>query len=151
MTKFSTANCFGKGTRKHHPTIIFSRRGAITLSRELINRLNLKDGDKVSFYQSDDDSRDWYVIPHDEDGFNIKENRSYKSEGSARLNSIRVTELILTSISVHELFKSVSCRVITKPEIIEGQTMYPIITLAAKSRNKKHENSLHRTSNFRGH
>lgn len=137
MSKFSAENCHGKGTRCHLPSIIFAKHGCITLSRGLMKALNLKSGDKVSFYQSEEDSRDWYIIPHDADGFDVKLNESQKAIGSARFCSKRLTELVMTSIGVHELFKSVSCRVGTEPEIIELQTMYPILTLAAKSRNVK--------------
>jgi hypothetical protein len=127
MAKHSLKTCSQKGTRRHPPRVMFGKMGNVSLSRELMTSLNLKVGDKVSFYQSDNDPKDWYLLPHDEDGFTLRSN-GIDPLVSGRFNCVRLTDMVLTSIDADVNLDYISLRVVLSQE----RHGYPIITSEVK-------------------
>jgi len=81
------------------PAISFNSAGVIRINKCASERIGLKSGDKMKFYQDEDNPEDWYVavVPKtDELGLRIRQSNS--QIGTFCLNSIAVVKNLYESI-----------------------------------------------------
>lgn len=113
-----------KTVRGGKATIRFTRQGGITISGKAAEKLNLSDGSKIEFCQSQEDPRDWYIHKTtSESGFEI---RKSKAGICLMFNSSKLTAKFFESIET--LHKSVGFIVSGMPEVINGENYYYILT-----------------------
>lgn len=108
-------------------TIRFAKQGQITLSKTLVERMDLKPGDKVEMVNDEEspEKRDWYVTKA-KDGFSL---RKYKNEHHLCFNCSSISEIMVNKFSKGKA--SVGFLVASEPEVIEGEQFFAILASSA--------------------
>ncbi len=65
----------GRGTHSV-AKVIFSKNGGISLNRAAISKMKLKDGDRLTLSNDEDDPENWYLHNDPENGFKFRLNSS---------------------------------------------------------------------------
>ncbi len=128
LKQFNKAN--SSQMRIGEPTVrVSGKAGLINFSSTFCREAKLQAGVRVQFHQDEEKPQNWYVeIVTDEDGFILREDKDAKQ---CSLNSTGVAHAILKSLG-QSTEASIACRMAIEPSVIEGFSLYPIITRAIK-------------------
>lgn len=126
LKKFDSTNC-QRTHRKGIPIIRFGSKGAIWLSRVLVEKIKLSAGDTIAIVQDEDEPTDWYITK-DKDGFMLRKT----SIRWLTFNNAVLSKNVLEALGYEDSYASF--RVVTEPVIIAKWEYYPILTASGKKR-----------------
>lgn len=108
-------------------TIRFASQGQVTLSKTLVDKMNLKPGDKLELANDEEspEKRDWYLIKSDK-GFSL---RMYKSEKHLCFNCSAITTTLFKKYGKGKT--AVGFLVASIPQVINGEQYFSILTSSA--------------------
>lgn len=130
LKKFDSLN--SRISRTNAATIRFHCKGNTSISKKAVDEIGLKDGDKISICQDEDDPNDFYLVTNDPDGFTLR-----ASTGDGLNFNCATVFKTLAGIFDGD-FKSIGCKLATTPTSFNGsdvltkkQKLYAIITASA--------------------
>lgn len=111
--------------RMKKPTIrINSITGLIAFSQTACNILDIKMGDKLKFYQDEEESSDWYVSKSaDENAFNVRG----KSKGSIGIGNVFLARNIMKSVNCKE--KTIGFYIAEQPTEEKKNESFPLFAI----------------------
>jgi hypothetical protein len=125
LIKYDSTNT-RSGSRAAKPTISFAKAGMITISGAAVAILKLKEGDKVSIFQDEEEPKDWYIAP-DPAGFEI---RPIKSGKAWAFNNAAIAGAVRLALKAEG---SVVFPIAAEPALeSEGLQCYAILTAVMK-------------------
>lgn len=108
-------------------SIILSKAGQIRFNKGLSDKLGLKEGSTLAFFEDEEESGDWYIKPNSTAGFALRKDAS----SSLLFNSKCLSDAIKSSVN-----KSASSKVVIPVggsiESPDGSLIFALITNAAK-------------------
>lgn len=108
-------------------SIVLSKAGQIRFNKVLSDKLGLKEGSTVAFYEDEEEPGDWYIKPNSAAGFALRKDVS----SSLLFNSKCLSDAIKNSVG-----KPASSKVVIPVggslESPDGSLIFALITNAAK-------------------
>lgn len=119
-----------KSIRRGKSSLIISKAGSFTFSKNAVKNLLLQDGDYIEFIQDVDNPKDFYITKSNKkNGYKLRRHSSLMSAIS--FNSVAIASLIFKSLHISGK-KSISCLVSPEPIIENGNKIWAIITSSAQ-------------------
>lgn len=124
LKKFTPSKCTGR--RSTTRTVSFNKRnGYIFVNQATQKDLDIKESDKITFVQDEENPKEWFLMKSD-DGFTIKRS---SASGSLYTMSKEVANNVIRSLEI--LDNAVRVMISDQAIMYEGQKLYPLVTRLA--------------------
>ncbi len=119
-----------KSIRRGKLSLMISKVGSFTFSKNAVKNLLLQDGDYIELIQDVDNPKDFYLTKSNEkNGYKLR--RYYSLNSAISFNSSAIASLIFKSLHISGK-NAISCLISPEPIIENGNKIWAIITSSAQ-------------------
>lgn len=126
---FNATNTAVANRKDKEPGLSFSSKtGIFRFNKSANDLLKLKVDDQLEFAQDEEDTKTWFILKADKDGFALRD------KNGLTFNSVKLAEHLTTSLNGAATGTNYKIKIIDQPVQLEGKQYYPLQITATGSK-----------------